>query len=100
LLTLRYERDNKELLGYSDTDYASDTLDRKSTMGYVFILCGAAITWVSRKQQKISTLTTEVEYVGLYNAAKEAVWIHNFLRDIRRGEYVGRTHTTYILGDN
>jgi hypothetical protein len=99
-VTLRYAGDDKKLLGYSDTDYASDASDRKSTMGYVFILCGAAITWASRKQQTISTSTTEAEYVGLCNAAKEAVWIRNFLRDIGRGEYAGGTHATRILGDN
>jgi hypothetical protein len=98
--TLRYARDNEELLGYSDTDFASDTSDRKSTMGYAFILSGAAITWASRKQQVISTSTTEAEYVGLCNAAKEAVWIRNFLRDIGRGVYAGETHATRILGDN
>ena len=69
-------------------------------MGYVFILCGAAITWASRKQQTVSTSTTEAEYVGLCNAAKEAVWIRNFLRDIRRSEYAGGVHATRILGDN
>jgi hypothetical protein len=99
-LTLRYEKDSKELLGYSDTDYASDASDRKSTMVYAFILSGAAITWASRKQQTISTSTTEAEYVGLCNAAKEAVWIRNFLRDLGRGEYTGGTHATRILWDN
>jgi hypothetical protein len=69
-------------------------------MGYVFILCGTAITWASRKQQTVLTSTTEAEYVGLCNAAKEAVWIHNFLRDVRRAKYAGGTYTTYILGDN
>ena len=38
--------------------------------------------------------------MGLCNAAKEAVWIRNFLRDVGRSEYAGGTHTTRILGDN
>jgi hypothetical protein len=38
--------------------------------------------------------------VGLWNAAKEAVWIYTFLQDIRRGEYAGGTRATHILGDN
>ena len=38
--------------------------------------------------------------MGLCNAAKEAVWVRNFLRDIRRSEYVSETHATRILGDN
>jgi hypothetical protein len=97
---LRYARDNEELLGYLDTDFASDISDRKSIMGYAFILSGAAVTWTSRKQQAISTSTTEAEYVGLCNAAKEAVWIRNFLQNIGRSIYTGGAHATRILGDN
>jgi hypothetical protein len=54
-------------------------MDRRSTMGYAFLLGGTAVTWALRKQQSISTLTTEAEYVGLCNAVKEAVWIRNLL---------------------
>jgi hypothetical protein len=97
---LRYARDNQELLGYSDTDFASDKSDRKSTMGYAFILSGAAVTWASRKQQAISTSTTEAEYIGLCNAAKEAVWIRSFLQDIGRRALAGDRRATRILGDN
>ena len=99
-LTISYGQGDQQLLGYSDADFASDTTDRKSTMGYVFILNGAAITWASRKQQTISTSTAEAEYIGLYNTAKEAVWIRNFLRDIGRSVYTGEAHAIRILGDN
>ena len=99
-LTLCYGQDDQQLLGYSDADFASDTADRKSTMGYVFTLHGAAVTWAVRKQQSISTSTTEAEYVGLCNAAKEAVWLRNLLNDLGRGRYAGGTHATRILGDN
>ena len=97
---LCYEQDSKELVGYSDADFASDTSDRKSTMGYAYLLSGAVVTWASRKQQTISTSTTEAEYVGLCNAAKEAVWIRNFLRDTGRSIYAGGTRATRIFGDN
>ena len=72
---MRYAGDPQDvaLMGYSDSDYAGDTTDRRSTMGYVYLLYGAAVTWAARKQQSISTSTTEAEYVGLCNAAKEAV---------------------------
>jgi hypothetical protein len=69
-------------------------------MGYVYILNGAAVTWAARKQQSISTSTTEAEYVGLCNAAKEAVWLRNLLRAIGRDEYAGGTLAIRILGDN
>ena len=69
-------------------------------MGYIYILSGGAVTWASRKQQAISTSTTEAEYIGLCNAAKEAVWIRNFLQDIGRRTLTGDTRATRILGDN
>jgi hypothetical protein len=61
------------LYGYSDVDFAADPQDRKSTIEYAFLLDGATVTWASRKQQLISTSTTEAEYVGLCNAGKEAI---------------------------
>ena len=36
---------NKEFLAYTDSDYAGDLDDRKSTSGYVFLLCSAAVSW-------------------------------------------------------
>jgi hypothetical protein len=72
------------LTGYSDSDYAGDATDRRSTIGYVFLLYDAAVTWAARKQQSISTSTTEAEYVGLCNAAKEVIWLRNLFRDLGR----------------
>jgi hypothetical protein len=99
-LALSYRANEDSLVGYSDTDYAADTADRRSTMGYAYILSGAAVTWASRKQQSIATSTTEAEYIGLCNASKEAVWIRNLLKHLRRSEYAGETQATRILGDN
>jgi Reverse transcriptase (RNA-dependent DNA polymerase) len=96
-LAIQYGPSTDGLVGYTDTDYAADTLDRHSTMGYVFML-GGAVTWSARKQQSISTSTTEAEYVGFCNAAKEAVWLRNLLQQIGRGAYA--EHTTRLYGDN
>jgi hypothetical protein len=99
-LGIRYGPKGGNLIGYSDSDYAADNRDRRSTMGYVYILNNGAVTWAARKQQSISTSTTEAEYVGLCNAAKEAVWIRNLLQGIGRGGYAGGTRAVRILGDN
>ena len=87
------------LIGYSDADYAADSQDRRSTMGYVFMLSNGAITWASRKQRSVSTSTTEAEYVGLCAAAKEAIWLRSLLSSLRRTHYSGEGATT-IKGDN
>jgi len=97
-LAIRYGPSTDGLVGYTDTDYAADILDRRSTMGYLFMLSGVAVTWAARKQQSISTSTTEAEYVGICNAAKEAAWLRNLLRHIGCDMYA--EHTTRIYGDN
>ena len=38
-----------DLIGYSDADYAGDRDDRHSTSGNLFMMCGGAITWLSKK---------------------------------------------------
>ena len=55
-----------ELLCYTDSDWAGDTGSRKSTGGYVFILCNAAVSWKTKKQTTISLSSTEAEYVTLF----------------------------------
>jgi hypothetical protein len=91
----------RELLGYADSDYVGDSTDRKSTMGYTYLLHGGAITWSTRKQQSVATSTTEAEYMGLCNAAKEAVWLRNLLMSLGLKKYVAQNNeSTRIYGDN
>ena len=68
-------------MGYTDSEFQSDRDNSKSTSGYVFTLGGGAIAW-SVKQKCVSDSTMEVEYVAASEAAKEAVWLRNFLMDL------------------
>jgi hypothetical protein len=52
----------KQLIAYSDSDFAGDIDDRKSTTGYVFIISSGAVSWSSKnslllvyQQPKLST---------------------------------------------
>ncbi|ESZ92706.1 hypothetical protein SBOR_6918 [Sclerotinia borealis F-4128] len=49
----------QNLVMYSDADYASEIVDRKSTSGVVALLGGGPVFWMSRKQNSVSTSTTE-----------------------------------------
>ena len=71
-----------EPLCYTDSYWAGDTESRKSTGGYAFILCNAAISWKTKKQTTISLSSTEAEYVALSEATKEAIWMKRLLREI------------------
>ena len=39
-----------KLVGYSDSDWAGDTDDRKSDSGFVFYMGHIAFAWTSKKQ--------------------------------------------------
>ena len=69
-------------IGYIDSDFQSDRKSRKSTSGYVFTLIGGAISWRSINQSSIADSTMEAEYIVASKAAKEAVWLKNFLLDL------------------
>ena len=72
-----------DLLGFSDSDYAGDSNDRKSTSGYVFTVAGAAVSWRAKKQKLVSLSTVEAEYIGYSEAACEAVWLKRVYDEIR-----------------
>ena len=68
----RYERGaalKPFLLGYSDSDYAGDVMDRKSTTGVVYFLGNNLITWGSQKQKIVTLSSCEAEYVAAAAAA-------------------------------
>jgi len=61
-LGLHYtSNDVDNLVGYLDSDWAGDLDGRKSTSGYLFKLCGAPISWRSKKQTSVALSTAEAE---------------------------------------
>lgn len=83
-LKLVYRRDDNSdaLVGYSDSDWAGDKNDRKSTSGYVFKVFGNTVSWGSRKQTTVSLSSTEAEYIALTEAVCEAKWLRSLLREM------------------
>ncbi|KAF2319994.1 hypothetical protein GH714_021778 [Hevea brasiliensis] len=60
-----YKKGEKsELFGFSDSDFAGDPDDRKSTSEFVFMLGSGAVSWSSKKQQIVTLSTTEAEFVA------------------------------------
>lgn len=81
---LVYGKDeNLELVGYTDSYLAGDVDGRKSTGSYVFMLGGGAVSWKSAKQTVIATSTMEAEFIACFEGMKQAVWLKNFLTDLK-----------------
>lgn len=72
-----------DIRGFYDADWARDTHDRKSRSGYVFLLGGGAISWSSGKQDVVATSTTHAEYIAQDSAARELVWIKQFMEELQ-----------------
>lgn len=53
--------------------------DRKSTSGHVLMLNSGAISWSSKKQQIVTLLTIEAEFVVAASSSCEALWLRNML---------------------
>lgn len=70
------------MLAYTDSDYARDLDDRRSTSGYVFMLNGGAVTWSSKKQPMVTLSTTEAEYVAAASCACQWLWMRQILENI------------------
>eukprot|EP00253_Pinus_taeda_P023549 PITA_23549 len=67
------------LVGFTNSDWAGDPDDRKSTTSYVFTLGSGAITWAFKKQSVISLSSAEAKYHGIIEASKEAPWLRQIL---------------------
>ncbi|XP_031638169.1 secreted RxLR effector protein 161-like [Contarinia nasturtii] len=81
---LRYTKNNDEIHGFVDSDWASDIDKRRSCTGYVFRFSGGAITWNSKRQSTIALSTTEAEYMAATVAAQEAIWLKQFYQEYQR----------------
>lgn len=84
------------LKGYVDADWANCLMDRRSYTGYVFILSKGPISWESKKQRTVALSSTEAEYMGLTEAAKENMYIREFLLELGFGNLAD----TRVLNDN
>jgi hypothetical protein len=54
----------------SDASFADNTLDRKSSQGYIFTLFGGPVAWRANKQDTVTTSSTEAELLALFTNGK------------------------------
>lgn len=67
---------------YVDADFASDTLDRKSTTGIVIRVFCNVIMWKSQKQKIVSRASTHAEFYALADCVEELLPIKGILDDL------------------
>jgi hypothetical protein len=78
---LTYGEERHDLIGYTDTDGASQPHCR-AILGYTFLIDRGAVSWSLKKQELITLSTAEVEYVAATHATKECIWLQCLLGEI------------------
>jgi hypothetical protein len=68
-----------DIIGFTDSNWAGDIIDHKSTFGYSLNLGFGPICWSSKKQAAISLSSVEAEYIGVVNITIQVMWIQHFL---------------------
>ena len=84
------------LFSYSDSDFAGDISDRKSTTGSVILLNSGSIVWTSHRQKCVATSTTEAEYIACSVCIKDTIWVNRFLNEIG----IKQAKSPVVLCDN
>ena len=72
-----------KLVGYSDSDWARDTNDRKNTTGFVLYMGDTTFTWTSKKQPIVTLSTCEAEYIAATSGVCHAMWLRSLLKELQ-----------------
>ncbi|XP_060969865.1 secreted RxLR effector protein 161-like [Cannabis sativa] len=76
------QKANNIIEGYSDSDYAGDRDNRRSTSAYFFLIGGNCVSWKVQLQTVVALSTTEAEYVATTEAIKEAIWLKGLMKEL------------------
>jgi hypothetical protein len=75
-------KSNGGLIGFADSDWASDPITRKSTTGYLVKLANGVVCWNSQVQKSIALSSTEAEYMSLTDTSRQLVWIRSLFEEL------------------
>ncbi|UYV72949.1 hypothetical protein LAZ67_10001250 [Cordylochernes scorpioides] len=85
---------SNNLISHSDSDWARDKIDRKSTSGNIVLHGSNAVSWFSEKHGCVSLSTAEVEYVAAAASIQDLVHLKEINKDFTSFE------DTTLLVDN
>ncbi|KAK6124639.1 hypothetical protein DH2020_041627 [Rehmannia glutinosa] len=77
------KNENFSLKGYSDSDYAGNIDDRKTTSGSCQFLGDCLVSWFSKKQNCVSLSTAEAEYISAAFCCIQLLWMKQTLADYK-----------------
>lgn len=72
--------DTLQITGWSDSDWASCPVTRRSVTGYFVQLGSSPISWKTKKQPTVSLSSAEAEYRAMAYLTKELIWLKRILQ--------------------
>jgi len=97
---LTYSGRLRNLIGYTDADFANDPDTRRSTSGYIFNVGSGALSWSSKRQHTVVLSTCEAEITATTEGTKEAVWLQRLLAQLDLKNPEASTSTVVLYCDN
>ena len=73
---------DEEFVAYTDSDYAGDLEDKKSTLGCVFLLSSGVVSWTYKKQPVVSLSTTDAKFIAVASCACQGIWLRKVLEKL------------------
>ena len=64
---------------FVDANYGGCRDIHCSSLEYVFMIAGGAVTWSSKHQTTVALSTVEAEYVAMSQCMQQMVWVHSWL---------------------
>lgn len=80
--TERRRSDAVGVSAYSDADWASDKVDRKSVTGWIALVNGDPVSWASKKQRTVAQSSCEAELYAMSAATNEILWLRSLLGEL------------------
>jgi hypothetical protein len=75
-------KERHNIVGFSDSNFASDKDTRRSVTGFAVFYAGTLVSWKSKAQQCVTLSTTEAEYVAASQCANEMEFVRLVLESV------------------
>ena len=72
-----------EIICFSDSNYVGDPVSRRSISCIILHVLGALVSWQSKLQKSVSLSSSEVEFIALFEAVKEVMFVAQLLESMQ-----------------
>ena len=95
-VSTRQTNTNHHLIGYVDSDHASDASHRRSVSGFHVKLAGGTVLYKTKYQNIVAQSSTEAEFIAAAEAGRYILYLRTIMAEIGLPQH----HATVMYEDN